>query len=139
MPCSRRHLLSWLSSLRLRVFGSYWTSPWCFPDCGFAYKTTCAALPHVCRLSFVLGNFLVRLRSLPDVSLCTLWLPACLLWPSLRLRVCESSSLSLWFFPFGGPTPISCLFLSLQPCRSRSPIPSLAPSRWSPCTLQRWA
>ena len=29
------------------------------------------------------------------------------------------------------------LFLSLGPCRSRSPIPSLAPSWWSPCPLMR--
>ena len=56
MPCSRRRLLSWLSSLRLCVFGSYWISPLCFPDCGYAYKATCAALPHVSWLSFVLGN-----------------------------------------------------------------------------------
>ena len=138
-PCSRRRLLSWLSSLRLRVFGSFWISPLYFPDCGFAYMATCAALPHVSRLSFVLGYILVRLRPLPDVSLCVLWLPARLLWPSLRLRVCESSSLSLWFLPFRGPTPVSCLFLRLRPCRSRSPIPSLAPSRWGPCTLRRWA
>ena len=31
------------------------------------------------------------------------------------------------------------LFLSLRPRRSRSPIPSLAPSWWSPCPLLRWA
>ena len=31
------------------------------------------------------------------------------------------------------------LFLSLGPCRSRSPIPSLAPSWWSPCPLMRGA
>ena len=30
-----------------------------------------------------------------------------LLWPSLRPRVCESSSLSNWFFPFRGPTPLA--------------------------------
>ena len=59
--------------------------------------------------------------------------------PSLRQRVCESSSLSLWFFPFRGPTPLSRLFLSLRPHRSRSPIPSLAPSWWSRCPLMRWA
>ena len=57
MPCSRRRLLSWLSSLRLRVFGSYWISPLYFPDCGFAYTATCTALPHVSRLSFVLREF----------------------------------------------------------------------------------
>ena len=82
---------------------------------------------------------LVRLRPLPDISLCALWLPARLLWPSLRLRVCESSSLSHGFFPFRGPAPVSRLFLSLRPCRSRSPIPSLAPSWWCPCPLMRWA
>ena len=71
--------------------------------------------------------------------LCALWLQVRLLWPLLRPRVCESSSLSCWLFPFRGPTPILRLFLSLRPCRSRSPIPSLAPSRWSPCTLWRWA
>ena len=46
---------------------------------------------------------------------------------------------SNWFFPFRGPPHISCLFLSLRPCRSRSPIPSLAPSWWSPCPLMQWA
>ena len=79
------------------------------------------------------------LRPLPEDSLCALWLPARLLWPSLRPRVCESSSLSLGFFPFRGPTPISRLFLSLKPHRSRSPFPSLAPSWWSPCPLMWWA
>ena len=82
---------------------------------------------------------LVRLQPLPDISLCALWLPARLLWPSLRQRVCESSGLSHWFFPFRGPTPVSRLFLSWRPYRSRSPIPSLTPSRWSPCPLLRWA
>ena len=76
---------------------------------------------------------------LPEDSLHALWLPARLLWPSLQPRVCESSSLSPWFFPFRGPTPISRLFLSLRPRRSRSPIPSLAPSWWSPCPLMQWA
>ena len=71
---------------------------------------------------------LVRLRPLPDDSLGALGLPARLLWPSLRPRVCQSSSLSAWPFPFRGPPPISRLFLSWRPCRSRSLIPSLAPS-----------
>ena len=31
------------------------------------------------------------------------------------------------------------LFLSLRPSRSRSPIPSLTPSRWSSCLLMWWA
>ena len=39
------------------------------------------------------------------------------------------------FFPFRGPTPVSRMFLSLRPSRSRSPIPSLAPSWWSPCPI----
>ena len=37
---------------------------------------------------------LVGLRPLPEDSLRALWLPARLLWPSLRPRVCESSNLS---------------------------------------------
>ena len=58
---------------------------------------------------------------------------------SLRPRVFESSGLSPGFFPFRGQAPVSRLFLSLRPRRSRSPIPSLAPSWWSPCPLMRWA
>ena len=81
----------------------------------------------------------MRLRPLPGDSLGALGLPARLLWPSLRQRVCESSSLSAWSFPFGGLTPISRLFLSWRSCRSRSLIPSLAPSWWWPCPLLRWA
>ena len=54
-PWSRRRILSWLSLLRLLVFGSSWISPLCFPVCRYAYQATCAALPHVGRLSFVLG------------------------------------------------------------------------------------
>ena len=56
-------------------------------------------------------------------------------WSSRRPRVLESSGLSPVFFPFRGPTPISRMFLCLRPSRSRSSIPSLAPSWWSPCPL----
>ena len=49
---------------------------------------------------------MVGLQPLPGDSLGALWLPACLLWPSLWLRVCESSCLFPWFFPFRGPTPL---------------------------------
>ena len=45
-------------------------------------------------------------------------------WSSLRPRVFECSGLSPGFFPFRGPAPVSRLFLSLRPRRSRSPIPS---------------
>ena len=44
-----------------------------------------------------------------------------------------------------GPSPsgvchlFSRLFLCWRPCRSRSLIPSLAPSWWWPCPLLRWA
>ena len=41
--------------------------------------------------------------------------------------------------PFRGLSPFSRLFLSWRPCRSRSLIPSLAPSWWWPCPLLRWA
>ena len=81
----------------------------------------------------------MRLRPLPDDSLGSLGLPARLLWPSLRQRVCESYTLSAWSFPFGGLPTFSRLFLSWRPCRSRSLIPSLAPSWWWACPLLRWA
>ena len=79
------------------------------------------------------------LRPLPDGSLGTLVLLVRLLLPSLRQRVSESSSLSAWSFPFRVLSPFSCLFLCWRPCRSRSLIPSLAPSWWWPCPLLRWA
>ena len=60
-------------------------------------------------------------------------------WSSRQPRVFESSGLSPVFFPFRGPTPVSRMFLCLRPSRSRSPIPSLAPSWWSPCPLWRRA
>ena len=81
----------------------------------------------------------MRLRPLPVDSLGTLGLPVRLLLPSLRRHVSESSSLSAWSFPFRGLSPLSRLFLSWRPCRSRSLIPSLAPSWWWPCPLLRWA
>ena len=82
---------------------------------------------------------LVRPRPLSDDSLGALGLPARLLWPSLQPRVCKSSHLSSWSFPFRGLTPFSCLFLGWRPCQSCSLIPSLAPSWWCPCPLMRWA
>ena len=60
-------------------------------------------------------------------------------WSSRRPRVFESSGLSPVFFPFRGLTPVSRMFLCLGTRRSRSPIPSLAPSWWSPCPLWRRA
>ena len=101
--------------------------------------TTCITLDPVRRLSFGLGpiSFWMGFDPLSEVSLltcrCAYW------WSSLRPRVFESSGLSPRFFPFRGPTPVLCLFLVLRPRRSRSPIPSLAPSWWSPCPLLRWA
>ena len=122
-------------------FGGSWFSPLCSPDRRSASRSTCPALPPVSRLSFRLGALLlrVRLRPLPDGSLGALGLPVRLLLPSLRQRVGESSSLSAWSFPFRGLSPFSRLFLSWRPCRSRSLIPSLAPSWWWPCPLLRWA
>ena len=57
----------------------------------------------------------------------------------MRPRVFESSGLSPGFFPFQGPTHVSLVFLCWRPRRSRSPIPSVAPSWWSPCPLLRRA
>ena len=81
----------------------------------------------------------MRLRPLPDDSLGAYCDPPC---GSESARVLPSllgPSLSAWSFPFGGLPPFSRLFLSWRPCRSRSLIPSLAPSWWWPCPLLRWA
>ena len=56
-PCSRWCLISGWSSLKLRVLGGSWISPWCSPDHGSASRSTCSALPPVSRLSFGLGDF----------------------------------------------------------------------------------
>ena len=100
---------------------------------------TVGTIPGPPALHFLLSAgwrilLLVMLRPLGALGL-----PARLLWPSLRPRVGESSGLSAWSFPFRGPTPISRLFLSWRPCRSRSLIPSLAPSWLCPCPLMWWA
>ena len=79
------------------------------------------------------------LRPLPVGSPGALGLTVRLLLPSLRLRVSESSSLSAWSFPFGVCHFFLRLFLCWRPCRSRSLIPSLAPSWWLPCPLLLWA
>ena len=119
--------------------GGSWFSPLCSPDRRSASGSTC---PASCQRVVFWGWRLlirVRLRPLPDDSLGALGLPVRLLLPSLRRRVSESSSLSAWSFPFRGLSPFSRLFLSWRPCRSRSLIPSLAPSWWWPCPLLRWA
>ena len=116
-------------------------SPLFFPDRGYASKATCTALPPVRRLSFVLGNIsfwlgfglCLRILFAPCGCQRAYCGPHC---GRESARVLASLNS---FFPFRGPTPISRLFLGWRPCRSRSPIPSLAPSWWSPCPLLRWA
>ena len=116
-----------------------WFSPLCSPGRWSASRSTFSALPPVSRLFWACTLLLrVRLRPLPDDSLSTLWLPVRLLWSSMRLRVCEGSSLSGWSFPFRGLSPFSRLLLTWRPYRSRSLFPSLAPSWWWPCPLRRW-
>ena len=133
-----RPLTGW-SSLKLRVVGGSWFSPLCSPGRRSVSRSTFSALPPVSRLFWACTLLLqVRLRPLPDDSLSALWLPVRLLWSSMRLRVCEGSSLSAWSFPFGGLSPFSRLFLTWKPCRSRSLFPSLAPSWWWHCLLRRW-
>ena len=63
----------------------------------------------------------------------------CSWWSSLRPRVLGCYRLSPLLLPLWGPPPVSLRFLSLGPSRSRSPIPSLAPSWWSPCPILRRA
>ena len=118
--------------------GDSWFSPLCSPGRWSASRSTFSALPPVSRLFWACTLLLrVRLRPLPDDSLSALWLPVHLLWCSMRLRVCEGSSLSAWSFPYRGLSPFSRLFLTWRPGRSRSLFPSLAPSWWWPCPLRR--
>ena len=140
-PCSCRRVLFWWSSLRQRVFVRSWLSPLFFPGRWYGYMITCITLDPVCGLSFGLGpisfwmGFALCLRSLFAPCSCR---RACW-WSSLRLRVFESSGLSLGFFPFRGLALVSRLFLGLRPRRSHLSISSLAPSWWSPCPHLPWA
>ena len=65
-------------------------------------------------------------RPLPGDSLPALWLPALLLWPSLRPRVCESSNLSLVLPLQGSVTYLA--FVSLFGAQSESLTHSIARS-----------
>ena len=103
-------------SLRMRFFGSSWISPLCFPVCRYASEATCAVLPHVSGLSFVLGNISFWL----GFGRCLIFLfapcgcrrPYC--GPHCGSESARVLSLSHWFFPFRGSTPVSRLFLSLR-------------------------
>ena len=90
--------------------GGYWISPLCSLDRRSASRSTCSALPPV-------TGGLLCLETSPS----------------------GEASASALVIPLRGLTPISRLFLSWRPCRSRSLIPSLAPSWWWPCPLLRWA
>ena len=95
------------------------------------------------RLSLVIcpKSFRMGFEPLSEASLRALQLPAHFSWwSSLGQRVFESSGLSLQCSSLSRvPTPVSRMFLCLRPSRCRSPIPSLAPSWWSPCPLWRRA
>ena len=107
-PCSRWRPLTGWSSLKLRVVGGSWFSPLCSPGRRSASRSTFSALSPVSRLFWACSLLLwVGLRPLPDDSLGALWLPVRWLWSSMRLRVCEGSSLSAWSFPFRGLSPFS--------------------------------
>ena len=139
-PCSRWRLLSWWSSLRLRVFGGYWISQLCSHDRRYVSRSTCSALPPVSRLSVVLGVFSFWL----GFGLCLTILLAT--WGCQRAYCgphCGSESArvltSLLSLSPSGVRHLYRLFLSWRLCRSRSLIPSLAFSWWCPCPLMRWA
>ena len=127
--------------MRLRVFVGSGTPPLFFPARRYASMTSCPALPPVWRLSLVLGVISLWL----GFGLCL----GILLAPCGCRRTycgphydCESVRVlaSLLGSSPSGVRPLArVLFLSLGPCRSRSPIPSLAPSWWSPCPLMRGA
>ena len=126
--------------MRLRVFGGSGIPPLFFPARGYASMPTCFALVPVRRLSLVLGPISFWMGFAPCLRI--LFVPCgcqrAYCGPHCA-RESERALASPWFFPLRGPSPISRLVLGLGPSRSRSPIPSLAPSWWSPCLLLRWA
>ena len=90
--------------------------PLFFPASGYASMPTCFALAPICRLSLVLGpisfwmGFAPYLRIL--FALCGCWRAYC--GPHCACES-ESSSLSPWFFPFMGQSPILRLLLGWGP------------------------
>ena len=86
VPYSCLRFLSWWSSLRLLVFRGSGIHPLFFPASGYASMLCPCSHPQVvsCAWPYIL---LDGLRPLPEDSLRTLWLPAHLLWSSLRPRV----------------------------------------------------
>ena len=127
--------------MRLRVFGGSGIPPLFFPARRYAFMTTCPALPPVRRLSFVLGVISLRLGF--DLCLGILLAPCgcrrAYCGPHCDYESVRVLASLLGSSPFGVRHLSRVLFLSLGPCRSRSPFPSLAPSWWSPCPLLRWA
>ena len=126
--------------MRLRVVGGSGIPPLFFPARRYAFMTTCPSLPPVRRLSFVLDVISLWLGF--GLSLGILLAP-CGCWRAYCGPHCDCESVRV-LASLIGPSPSwvrhlsRVLFLSLGPCRSRSPFPSLAPSWWSPCPLLRW-
>ena len=85
--------------------GDSWFSPLCSPDSRSASRFTYPDLQVV----FKAWRLILRVR-LPPLPV-ALGMPVRLLFPSLRLRVSKSSSLSAWSFPFRGLS----LFLAFVP------------------------
>ena len=140
-PCSCWCPLSGCTSLRLRVSGDSWFSPLCSPDRRSASRFSYPALTPVSRLSFRLGEFSFGcgFRLFLSVLLAPWGCRCACCYPP---RGCESARVLPSLL---GPSPsgvchfFSRLFLCWRSCRSRSLIPSLAPSWWWPCPLLRWA
>ena len=114
--------------------GGYWTSPLCSLDRRYDSSSTCSALPPVSRLSFVLGEFSFWLgfgRCPGAAGALTVALTA-----TVSLREFYPLCLVL---PLRGSDTYLAFVPQLGACRSRSLIPSLAPSWWCPCPLMWWA
>ena len=120
--------------------GDSWLSPLCSPGHRSASRFTYLALS-------LSADCLLGLKPSPwgdaSASSCRFsWHPGAA--GALAVPLPEAAS-QREFFPLLGPSPsgvchfFSRLFLCWRPCRSRSLIPSLAPSWWWPCPLLRRA
>ena len=123
------------------VFGSSWFSTWFFPDRRCASWTSCPALPPVRRLSFVLGviSFWLGFGFCLGIPLVPCGCRRACCGPHCGRESVRVLASLLGSYPSGVRHLSRVLFLSLGTCRSRSPVPSLAPSWWSPCPLMRGA
>ena len=112
-----------------------------FPNRRYDSRATCTALPHVRRLSLELGiiSFWLGFGLCLEILFAPCGCRRVYCGPHCGRESARVLASLFGSFPSGvGHLSRVCSSV-LRPLRSRSPIPSLAPSWWSLCLLMRWA